>query len=67
MGANKPGKEVHDQHGRAVGDRGGSVPAVILVNPQLGENIGSAARKKMKIKNRLKMNLRLNPMDSKSV
>ncbi|GHB01447.1 RNA methyltransferase [Algimonas arctica] len=44
MGANKPGKEVHDQLGRAVGIKDVSVPAVILVNPQLGENIGSAAR-----------------------
>lgn len=44
MGANKPGKEVHDQLGRAVDKREVSVPAVILVNPQLGENIGSAAR-----------------------
>lgn len=44
MGANKPGKEVHDQLGRAVDQQGVSVPAVILVNPQLGENIGSAAR-----------------------
>jgi tRNA/rRNA methyltransferase len=44
MGANKPGKEVHDQLGRAVDQHGVSVPAVILVNPQLGENIGSAAR-----------------------
>jgi tRNA/rRNA methyltransferase len=44
MGANKPGKEVHDQLGRAVGIKDASVPAVILVNPQLGENIGSAAR-----------------------
>lgn len=44
MGANKPGKDVHDQLGRAVGKNGGTVPAVILVNPQLGENIGSAAR-----------------------
>lgn len=44
MGANKPGKDIHDQLGRAVGDSGGTVPAVILVNPQLGENIGSAAR-----------------------
>lgn len=44
MGANKPGKEVHDQLGRAVDMKEASVPAVILVNPQLGENIGSAAR-----------------------
>lgn len=44
MGANKPGKEVHDQLGRAVDIKDTSVPAVILVNPQLGENIGSAAR-----------------------
>ncbi|MGB6229764.1 MAG: RNA methyltransferase [Litorimonas sp.] len=44
MGANKPGKEVKDQLGRDVGQLAASVPAVILVNPQLGENIGSAAR-----------------------
>ena len=44
MGANKPGKEVHDQLGRAVDRNAVTVPAVILVNPQLGENIGSAAR-----------------------
>ncbi|MGB3455102.1 MAG: RNA methyltransferase [Litorimonas sp.] len=44
MGANKPGKEVADQLGRTVGPAAGTVPAVILVNPQLGENIGSAAR-----------------------
>lgn len=44
MGANKPGKEVYDQLGRAVASKGETVPAVILVNPQLGENIGSAAR-----------------------
>ncbi|MEM9601107.1 MAG: RNA methyltransferase [Pseudomonadota bacterium] len=44
MGANKPGKDIHDQLGRTVGEAGGTVPAVILVNPQLGENIGSAAR-----------------------
>jgi tRNA/rRNA methyltransferase len=44
MGANKPGKEVYDQLGRNVGASSGKVPAVILVNPQLGENIGAAAR-----------------------
>ena len=44
MGANKPGKEVHDQLGRAVGGTLSPAPAVILVNPQMGENIGSAAR-----------------------
>lgn len=44
MGANKPGKEIVDQLGRTVDTRGRTVPAVILVNPQLGENIGSAAR-----------------------
>lgn len=44
MGANKPGKDVRDQLGRDVGGTAGSVPAVILVNPQMGENIGSAAR-----------------------
>lgn len=44
MGANKPGKDIHDQLGRAVESGTGTVPAVILVNPQLGENIGSAAR-----------------------
>lgn len=44
MGANKPGKDVHDQLGRAVNGVLGTVPAVILVHPQLGENIGSAAR-----------------------
>jgi tRNA/rRNA methyltransferase len=44
MGANKPGKEVHDQLGRPVGGPELNAPAVILVNPQMGENIGSAAR-----------------------
>ncbi|WP_298918505.1 RNA methyltransferase [uncultured Algimonas sp.] len=44
MGANKPGKEVRDQLGRTVGVASQTVPAVILVNPQLGENIGAAAR-----------------------
>ena len=44
MGANKSGKDLHDQLGRAVSRQSGTVPAVILVNPQLGENIGSAAR-----------------------
>lgn len=44
MGANKPGKEIHDQLGRKVGGGAASAPAVILVNPQMGENIGSAAR-----------------------
>jgi tRNA/rRNA methyltransferase len=44
MGANKPGKEVSDQLGRTVARGAQTVPAVILVNPQLGENIGSAAR-----------------------
>lgn len=44
MGANKPGKEVHDQLGRTVAKTTVSIPAVILVHPQLGENIGSAAR-----------------------
>lgn len=44
MGANKPGKEIHDQLGQMVGPSAGTVPAVILVHPQLGENIGSAAR-----------------------
>lgn len=44
MGANKPGKEIHDQLGRVVSGQGASAPAVILVNPQMGENIGSACR-----------------------
>ena len=44
MGANKPGKEVRDQLGRPVGGPREAAPAVILVNPQMGENIGSAAR-----------------------
>lgn len=44
MGANKPGKEIKDQLGRAVDTKSAAIPAVILVNPQLGENIGSACR-----------------------
>lgn len=44
MGANKPGKEMHDQLGRAVGGVVAAAPAVILVHPQMGENIGSACR-----------------------
>ena len=44
MGANKPGKELRDQLGRMVGGDLPPAPAVILVNPQMGENIGSAAR-----------------------
>lgn len=44
MGANKPGKEVKDQLGRVAGGLAATAPAVILVNPQMGENIGAAAR-----------------------
>ena len=44
MGANKPGKERFDQLGREKGNDLSPAPAVILVNPQMGENIGSACR-----------------------
>ena len=39
------GKTLKDQLGRVVSDNEtGLAPAVILVNPQLGENIGAACR-----------------------
>ena len=39
------GKTLKDQLGRIVRDiDGGAPPAVVLVNPQLGENIGAASR-----------------------
>lgn len=38
------GKSVKDQLGRIVPKDGGIKPAVILVNPQLGENIGASCR-----------------------
>ena len=37
-------KAVKDQLGRVVPSQGGNVPAVVLVHPQMGENIGAAAR-----------------------
>jgi len=41
---NKIGKAVKDQLGRIVEAEDAPVPAVILVRPQLGQNIGAAAR-----------------------
>jgi len=41
---NKTGKAVKDQLGRIVVAQQAPVPAVILVRPQLGQNIGAAAR-----------------------
>ena len=38
------GGSLKDQLGREAGPLAGNAPAVILVNPQLGENIGAAAR-----------------------
>ena len=38
------GGSLKDQLGREAGPLAGNSPAVILVNPQLGENIGAAAR-----------------------
>ena len=45
MGKTAPNKTVRDQLGRVVdADEAVNAPAVILVNPQLGENIGAACR-----------------------
>ncbi len=41
---NKTGKAIKDQLGRVVGQKDRPAPVVILVRPQLGQNIGATAR-----------------------